>query len=220
MRRCRIGHFFTNGRTQALKRYPSPLLVMTNCGGAGSSAPCGAAWGPHWDGTCSGQINCPAPRFRAVGPKRLYGADAPPHLRWGPVEDAPASAALCRTQALKRYPSPLLVMTNCGEAGSSAPCGAAWGPHWDGTCSGQINCPAPRFRAVGPKRLYGADAPPHLRWGPVEDAPASAALCRTQALKRYPSPLLVMTNCGEAGSSSTFSRSRRTATSTARTSPT
>ena len=52
-------------------------------------------------------------------------------------------------------------------------------------------------------------------WAASNDRPAAA-----QALNRYPSPRRVTTNLGLAGSSSTFSRRRRTATSTARTSPT
>ena len=71
-------------------------------------------------------------------------------------------------------------------------------------------------RICPPKRVFGY----FLHGQKVTPRPRRGVHGGDHPPKAYPSPRRVMMNLGSAGSSSTFSRRRRMATSTARTSPT
>ena len=112
------------------------------------------------------------PFFRqgfVLGTKRLYGAYAPPHLRWGPEVYSMATGP--KQSGPPRGPA----KEACGKISVSGQSGGD-----DGHGIGPAKCSIlrgpvgiellraaePPFRqgfVLGTKRLYGAYAPPHLR---------------------------------------------------------
>ncbi len=93
---------------------------------------CFSQWGrPHWVPflfKCSAELNSACAILTRLGRLRIYGAKAPPHLRWGPRR-----AGLLSPEA-RSYPG-RTGRGNAGGAHSAPPAGRCWTPPG--------SCPAP-----------------------------------------------------------------------------
>ena len=154
---------------------------------SGAAPPTGAsrACGDPIETTAAGSKFRPRQGF-AHRAKRLDGACAPPHLRWGPDvelrEAASISGPVYHFLRSRRCPK---------FSGAAPPTGAsrACGDPIETTAAGSKFRPRQGF-AHRAKRLDGACAPPHLRWGPDaelrEAVSASGPVCHFLRSRRCP----------------------------------